>query len=94
MLQSLSRVSIVSPAKSVPLVAFGVESMRIESPAKSLPRTHFSIRHRLWMTTACRNKPKLIIFSPTPTPIPEPSSVLGLLSLGVLGIGSALKRQS
>lgn len=26
--------------------------------------------------------------------IPEPSSVLGLLSLGVLGIGSALKRQS
>lgn len=26
--------------------------------------------------------------------IPEPSSMLGLLSLGVLGIGSALKRQS
>ena len=26
--------------------------------------------------------------------VPEPSSVLGLLSLGVLGIGSALKRQS
>ena len=31
---------------------------------------------------------------PTPTSIPEPSSMLGLLSLGVLGIGSALKRQS
>lgn len=31
---------------------------------------------------------------PTPTSIPEPSSILGLLSLGVLGIGSALKRQS
>lgn len=31
---------------------------------------------------------------PTPTSIPEPSSVLGLLSLGVLGISSALKRQS
>lgn len=31
---------------------------------------------------------------PTPTSIPEPSSMLGLLSLGVLGISSALKRQS
>lgn len=31
---------------------------------------------------------------PTPTSIPEPSSILGLLSLGVLGIGSALKRHS
>ncbi|MFM2380208.1 MAG: hypothetical protein RLZZ143_2789 [Cyanobacteriota bacterium] len=31
---------------------------------------------------------------PTPTSVPEPSSILGLLSLGVLGIGSALKRQS
>ena len=31
---------------------------------------------------------------PDPTSIPEPSSILGLLSLGVLGIGSALKRQS
>ena len=31
---------------------------------------------------------------PIPTSIPEPSSILGLLSLGVLGIGSALKRQS
>ena len=30
----------------------------------------------------------------SPPSIPEPSSVLGLLSLGVLGIGSALKRQS
>jgi choice-of-anchor C domain-containing protein len=38
----------------------------------------------------------VIALSPpsTPTPIPEPSSVLGLLSLGVLGISSALKRQS
>jgi choice-of-anchor C domain-containing protein len=30
----------------------------------------------------------------SPPSIPEPSSMLGLLSLGVLGIGSALKRQS
>ena len=30
----------------------------------------------------------------SPPSIPEPSSVLGLLSLGVLGISSALKRQS
>jgi len=26
--------------------------------------------------------------------VPEPSSMLGLLGLGVLGIGSAFKRQS
>ena len=36
----------------------------------------------------------VIALSPPPTSIPEPSSVLGLLSLGVLGISSALKRQS
>lgn len=36
----------------------------------------------------------IALSSPPPSPIPEPSSVLGLLSLGVLGIGSALKRQS
>ena len=32
--------------------------------------------------------------SSQPSSIPEPSSILGILSLGVLGIGSALKRQS
>jgi len=36
----------------------------------------------------------VIALSSPPPSIPEPSSVLGLLSLGVLGIGSALKRQS
>ncbi len=36
----------------------------------------------------------VIALSSPPPSIPEPSSVLGLLSLGVLGISSALKRQS
>ena len=37
---------------------------------------------------------QLEITSPPPvTSVPEPSSILGLLSLGVLGIGAALKRK-
>lgn len=36
----------------------------------------------------------VIALSDPPTSVPEPSSMLGLLGLGVLGIGSALKRQS
>lgn len=43
---------------------------------------------------ALDNVSVIALSSPPPSPIPEPSSVLGLLSLGVLGIGSALKRQS
>ncbi len=31
--------------------------------------------------------------SSQPSSIPEPSSILGILSLGVLGIGAALKRK-
>ena len=36
----------------------------------------------------------VIALSGPSTSVPEPSSMLGLLGLGVLGIGSALKRQS
>ena len=43
---------------------------------------------------ALDNVSVIALSSPPPSPIPEPSSILGLLSLGVLGIGSALKRQS
>ena len=43
---------------------------------------------------ALDNVSVVALSSPPPSPIPEPSSMLGLLSLGVLGIGSALKRQS
>lgn len=31
--------------------------------------------------------------TPDPKPVPEPASVLGLLTLGALGAGSALKRK-
>ncbi|BBH41153.1 hypothetical protein myaer102_37510 [Microcystis viridis NIES-102] len=33
------------------------------------------------------------ISNPPVTSVPEPSSILGLLSLGVLGIGAALNRK-
>jgi choice-of-anchor C domain-containing protein len=43
---------------------------------------------------ALDNVSVVALSSPPPSPIPEPSTTLGLLSLGIFGLGSALKRRS
>jgi choice-of-anchor C domain-containing protein len=54
----------------------------------------FSGANSLAAGPALDNVSVIALSDPPTTSVPEPSSMLGLLSLGVLGIGSALKRQS